>query len=313
MKMRRTFALAVLAIMAVAGNAFALGEARMAGKITDAATSKPIPNAVVIIDALSGHTVHQEFKSDKDGYYKFLILDGTLNYKFTFKAAGYAPAEYTIKPKLGEVTTKDVALEAGSSAAPAAAPNAPIVSAKPNPGVVAYNEGAALANDGKLPEAIAKMEEAVTAKPDLTAGYEALARLYVRTKNYDKAIDRANKALEVDTDNQDMFSVLNQSYTAKGDKTKAAEYQKKLPADAVAMFNDAARLINAGKDGEAEPLLKGAIAANDKFAPAYYELGMLYVRTQKNADAKTNLQKYLELEPAGKDAATAKEMLNYVK
>jgi regulator of sirC expression with transglutaminase-like and TPR domain len=40
---------------------------------------------------------------------------------------------------------------------------------------------------------------------------------------------------------------------------------------------------------------------------------MIYVRTQKNADARTNLHKYLELEPTGKDAATAKEMLNYVK
>jgi hypothetical protein len=40
---------------------------------------------------------------------------------------------------------------------------------------------------------------------------------------------------------------------------------------------------------------------------------MIYVRTQKNADAKVNLLKYLELEPNGKDAATAKEMLNYVK
>src|SRR5437763_1753284 len=85
------------------------------------------------------------------------------------------------------------------------------------------------------------------------------------------AIERANKALEIDTDNQDMFSVLAESYTAKGDKTKAAEYRKKLPADATSMFNEAARLINTGKDGEAEPLLKGAIAANDKFAPAYYE------------------------------------------
>ncbi len=40
---------------------------------------------------------------------------------------------------------------------------------------------------------------------------------------------------------------------------------------------------------------------------------MLQVRTGKNADAKANLQKYLELEPNGKDAATAKEMLKYVK
>ena len=40
---------------------------------------------------------------------------------------------------------------------------------------------------------------------------------------------------------------------------------------------------------------------------------MLYVRSGKNADAKTNLQKYIDLEPNGKDAATAKEMLKYVK
>ncbi|HEX3579778.1 MAG TPA: tetratricopeptide repeat protein [Thermoanaerobaculia bacterium] len=309
--MRGTFALAVLAIMAVAGNAFALGEARMQGKITDAATHKPIPNVVIIIDAVSGHNVHNEFKADKDGVYRFLILDGTLTYKFTYKADGYAPVEYTFKPTLGEINTKDVTMAPGSAAGSVAA--AAPATAKANPGVVLYNEGAALANDGKVSGAIAKFEEAVALKPDLTAGYEALAKKYLQIKNYDKAIDRANKALEIDTDNQDMFAVLADSYTAKGDKTKAAEYRKKLPADATAMFNEAARLINAGKDGEAEPLLKSAIAANDKFAQAYYELGMIYVRTQKNADAKTYLQKYLELEPAGKDAATAKEMLNYVK
>jgi tetratricopeptide (TPR) repeat protein len=312
MQMRRTFALAVLAIMAVAGNVFAIGEARMQGKIIDGATNKPIPNAVIIMDALTGHKVHNEYKADKDGIYRFLILDGTLQYKVTYKADGYAPVEYSFKPSLGEVNTKDVTMAPGR-AAPSAAAAAPAAVAKASPGVLAYNDGAALANDNKLPEAIAKMEEAVAAKPDLTAGYEALAKLYLRTKNYDKAIDRANKALEIDTDNQDMFSVLADSYIAKGDKAKAAEYRKKLPADASSMFNEAARLINSGKDGEAEPLLKGAIAANDKFAPAYYELGMLYVRSQKNADAKTNLQKYLELEPSGKDAATAKEMLNYVK
>jgi tetratricopeptide (TPR) repeat protein len=311
MQMRKTLALGVLAIMAVAGNAFALGEARMQGKITDAATHKPIPNATIIIDATSGHKVHNEFKADKDGVYRFLILDGTLTYKFTYKADGYAPVENTFKPSLGEVNTKDVMMAPGSATASTTA--AVPASAKPNPAVIAYNDGAALANDGKLPEAIAKIEEAVTAKPDLTAGYEALAKLYLRTKNYDKAIDRANKALEIDNDNQDMFGVLADSYLAKGDKTKAAEYKKKLPADASSMFNEAARLINTGKDSEAEPMLKGAIAANDKFAQAYYELGMLYVRSQKNADAKTNLQKYLELEPNGKDAATAKEMLNYVK
>lgn len=309
--MRRTLALSVLALMVVAGNAFALGEARVQGKITDAVTHKPIPNVVILVDATTGHSVHNEFKADKEGQYRFLILDGTLKYKFTYQAPGYNNVEQTMKLTLGDINTKDVTMAPVGSVVAGGAAAAP--AAKPDPAVAAYNEGAELANAGKIPEAIAKLEEAVAAKPDLTAGYQALAKLYVRTKNYDKAIDRANKVLEIDTDDQDMFIVLAESYTAKGDKAKASEYRKKLPADAATMFNDAAHLINSGKDAEAEPLLKGAIAANDKFAQAYYELGMLYVRTQKNADAKVNLQKYLELEPNGKDAPTAKEMLNYVK
>lgn len=310
--MRKTFAMCALALLLVAGNAFALGEGRLQGKITDAATHKPVPNAVIDIDAISGHSFHAQYKADKDGAYRFLVLDATLQYKLTYSAPGYAPLILPqVKLTLGDMTTRDVSI--APAGAPVAGGTPAPVAAKANPAILAYNEGAALANDGKLPEAIAKLEEAVAAKPDLTAGYDALAKLYLRTKNYDKAIDRANKALEIDTDNQELFGVLAESYTAKGDKVKAAEYRKKLPADAVSMFNDAAKLINSGKDTEAEALLKGAIAANDKFAQAYYELGMVYVRMQKNAEAKVNLQKYLELEPSGKDAATAKEMLNYVK
>jgi tetratricopeptide (TPR) repeat protein len=308
--MRKTFALYALALIVVAGNAFALGEARVQGKVTDAGSHKPIEGAAISLDAVTGHSFHAQYKTDKDGNYRFIVLDGTLFYKVTYTAPGYAPLEQQqVKFTLGDINTRDVTLApAGAATGTKTAPPA-----KVDPSVVAYNEGAELANAGKLPEAIAKLEEAVAAKPDLTAGYEALAKLYLRTKNYDKAIDRANKALEVDNDNQDLFLVLAESYTAKGDKAKAAEYRKKLPADATSMFNDAAKLINSGKDAEAEPLLKSAIAANEKFAQAYYELGMIYVRTQRNADAKVNLQKYLELEPKGKDAATAKEMLNYVK
>ena len=140
-----------------------------------------------------------------------------------------------------------------------------------------------------------------------------MARTEIQTKEYSKAIEAANKALAGDPDETDMYAVLYTAYTATGDKAKAAEAKKKLPANAGSLFNDAAKLINSGKDAQAESLLKQAIAVDDKFAQAYYELGMVYVRMGKNADAKTNLQKYLDLEPNGKDAATAKEMLKYVK
>jgi len=307
----KTIAMCLLALAVVAGNAFAVGEARMTGKITDAVTKAPIPNATITLVSTGGRNFKGDYKAEKDGLYRILVLDGTLTYQVTYAATGYQPYVETVKLRLGELNTKDIALVPANAVAPAG--GVPAAAAKADPAVEAYNAGAGLYNEGKKAEAAAKFEEAVGAKPDLIAGWEALAKVSVELKNNDRAIQAANKALELAPDEMDMYAVLYSAYTATGDKAKAAEAKKKLPADANSLFNDAAKLINSGKDAGAEPLLKQAIAINDKFSIAYYELGMVYVRTGKNADAKTNLLKYLELDPNGKDAATAKEMLKYIK
>jgi len=305
--MRRLLALCLLALVAIASNAFAGAESRLTGKITDAVTKASIADATITVTAVEGKNIKLESKSKKDGSYAVFLLDGTLKYKFTYSAPGYLPVENTMKLKIGsEPNNYDVALYT-AEAAKAAAP------VKIDPAVMAFNEGADLANQGKVDEAIAKIESAVAAKPDLTVAYSALARLYLRNKNYAKAIANANQVIAIDADDVDMNTVLAESYTATGDKAKAAEFKKKMPVNPGELYNQAADLINSGKDGQAEPLLKQAVAADEKFAAAYYELGMIYVRSGKNSDAKTNLEKYLALEPNGKESATAKEMLKYVK
>ena len=274
-------------------------------------THAPIPNVTISFVSAGQRNYKADFKSDKDGSYRILVIDGTLPYKVTYSAPGYQSVEEQTKLKIGEVTTHDVSLVPAKAVSGTTA-TVPASEIKIDPAVVAYNAGAALFNDQKYPDAQVKFQEAVTAKPDLTAGWQALARTAALTKDYPKAIEAANKALSVDADDPEMYSVLYAAYTATGDKEKAAEAKKKMPANAVGLFNDAAKLINSGKDGDAEPLLKQAISVDDHFAPAYYELGMLQVRTGKNADAKVNLQKYIELDPTGKDVSTAKEMLKYI-
>lgn len=308
--MRRSLALSLVLSLFVAANAFAGAEARMTGKIIDAATRQPIPDAVVKLEAIEGKTVKQEQKVKKDGGYAVFLLDGTIRYKFTFSAPGYAPYEETMKLKLGETNVRDIEL-AKEGAAPAGAAAAGV--AKADPAVEAYNAAAALSNSGDYAGAIAKFEEAVTLKPDLTAGWMALAKVAAKQKQHQKAIDAAKKALEVDDEDTDMWQVLYVSYLALGDKPNAAIAEKKLPQNASALFNQAARLINEQKDGEAETALRQAVTVDEKFALAWYELGMVYVRTGKNAEAKEAFGKYLGLEPNGKDAPTAKEMLSYLK
>ncbi len=305
---RKLLALCLFAMAAAAGNAFAVTEGRLAGLVTDAATKKPLPNVTITFVATERRTIKQSFKTDSNGKYQVLMLDGTIPYMVKFEAPGYAPYEEKIKLKIGgEVNMKDVELQP-AGAMPTAAARTVV-----DTNVVAYNDGARLFNDGKVPEAIAKFKEVLKARPEMIAAWEALARADLRAKDYAGAIESANKALEIAPDETDMFEILYTAYTATGDKAKAAEAKKKMPADAGTIFNDAVKLLNAGKDAEAEPLLRQSIQANDKFAPAYYELGMVYIRLGRMAEAKENLVKYLEIEPNGKEAGTVKETLKYLK
>jgi len=308
--MRRTLALILILLALPATHAFAVGEARMAGKVLDMQTKKPIEDAVIQVDATGERTVHQKFTAKKDGSYAIFLLFGTIPYKFTITAPGYEPYVETIKLKLGDTNVREFFLaKTGTSSGQTQVTEVK----KADPAVEAYNEGAQLANAGDTAGAIAKFEQAVAANPDLLAGWMALAKSALKAKQYPKAIEAAKKVVEIDDEDTEMWAVLHQAYTATGDKANAAIAEKKMPANASSLFNEAARLINQGKDADAEKMLKQAVAVDEKMAVAWYELGMVFVRTTRNADARQALMKYLELEPNGKDAATAKEMLNYLK
>src|ERR1043165_8685391 len=81
MYMRRLLALSVVVLAFVANNAFAVGEARVEGKVFDGATKKPIPNAVILAESADGSkNFKQEFKAKADGSYAIFLLDGTIRY-----------------------------------------------------------------------------------------------------------------------------------------------------------------------------------------------------------------------------------------
>ncbi len=305
--MRRTLALTLLVFAALfASNAFAIGEARITGKVVDAATKAPLPDAKITVTALSGKTFKQSYTVKKDGTYAIFLLDGTLKYSFAYEAPGYPAQVDQFKLKLGEPNIHDVELSKGGAPV---SQQVEAVEAKADPAVTAYNEGAALANSGDDAGAIKKFDEAVSIKPDLTAAWIALARIQLRAKSYAKAIEAANKGLEADSEDTDMWTVLFESYRATGDKAKAAEAKKHMPENAAGMFNDAVPLLNASKYDEAEPILRKVIAADPNFADAYYYLGMCMAQKNNIAEAKKFFQKYLDLSPNGKDADVAKEFL----
>jgi tetratricopeptide (TPR) repeat protein len=91
------------------------------------------------------------------------------------------------------------------------------------------------------------------------------------------------------------------------------------PANAAKYYyNMGAVMMNTGQNEAAGEAFKKAIAANPKYAPAQYQYGIYLVgKAQIGADGRIQpppgtreaFQAYLELEPNGQFAQSAKEML----
>lgn len=304
--MRKSILLGLILMLALPVTVLAVGQARMTGKVVDP-TGKPIKDATITVVATEVRTFKESFKVKDDGTFALAVVDGTIRYEFTVAAPGFAEYKEVIKMKLvPEKNERTFTLGAPQQTTTL------VTTAVVDPATAAYNEAAKLANDGNLDGAIAKMEESIKLKPELSAAYMALGKLYLRKTDYAKSIANAEKALELVGDDDDMFAVLAEAYAKSGNKEKAAEYKAKAPQSAPDLFNQAVQHLNAGRDAEAVPLLVKATELDAGFSDAWFQLGMAYVRLSKNPEAKAALQKYLELAPTGSDAPMAKEVIKYL-
>jgi tetratricopeptide (TPR) repeat protein len=71
--------------------------------------------------------------------------------------------------------------------------------------------------------------------------------------------------------------------------------------------------MNAADLATAEVAFRKVLELDPAFADAYYQLGMVNVNKGANAEAITELEKYLELAPDGPNAAVATGIINHLK
>jgi len=146
------------------------------------------------------------------------------------------------------------------------------------------------------------------------------------TEDYTQAVDAYKKAISIKPAEAGYHNNLGQAL-AKLQKTEeaAAEYITAAQLDpahaGTYYFNLGAILTNAGKTDEANAAFDRAIAADPKHSEAYYWKGVnllgkatldksgKMVAPPGTADA---FRKYLELEPSGRYASAAKEMLGTI-
>lgn len=180
-----------------------------------------------------------------------------------------------------------------------------------------FNEGAEAARLGDATTARERFEEAVSVDPELAPAYAALARVYLIQKEYDKTVEAARKAYELDPGNPSVLRYEYEAHRLKGDEAAAQEVFAKLsdedPAGtAGALYERGVAMFNAGDMAGATQAFEQSLQADPDQAKAHYHLGLAYVNTGDSAKAKQHLQRFLELAPEDVDAGTAKEMLDYL-
>lgn len=313
--MKRRFSLpAALLTLALAPALEASTSARVIGHVTDA-SGKPIEGVKVTITSSAITTFKAEATTDKSGKFEKLFIDAVPKYHYKFEKAGYATLEDDFKATAGDMSAQyEVKLN------PASGGSKPVVqqsAAQADPFVTAYNDAVDKYQAGDLEGAMQRVADATKAGPDKANAFDLGAKVAYKKKDWDKAIEYGERALKLDEDNPQVVGILAEAYRAKGNAAKAKEYHDKYAAangdDPNVMLNQGIELYNKGDFKGAAPILKKVIEVQPTNAKAHFLLGMADASLGNTAEMKTHLNEYLKLEPHGKDAPSAKEMLDAFK
>jgi tetratricopeptide (TPR) repeat protein len=119
--------------------------------------------------------------------------------------------------------------------------------------------------------------------PTASQGYEGLALVDIGRKNYDKALEDAKKAIELNAENADAHYALGLVYAYRKDFKNAS------------------------------PSLEKTIALNPEHAYAHYQLGLVQYQLKRYDQTIIHFEKFIELAPNAPEAPQVKSILKTVR
>lgn len=288
----------------VAGASLSAAPARLAGTVHDE-NGNPVAGAKLTVTSSNSKDVNETVTTDESGAFGVDVPNARWGYAIHVEHAGFSPSQIDV-PTAASPVPISITLHP-----PFGVPTPP--PPKVDPGIQAYNDGVELIQKGDRAGAEKKFDEAVAAKPDLTAAWKVVSQLAYERKDYAKALAAGKKTLELDPKDNDLYGILMDSAQKTGDTATAADYKKKfVEANAdnpEVNYNAGVESYTAGDYNAAAASFQKAIDLKADMANAYFWLGMADYNLKKYPEARTNYQKYLQLAPQGDQADNAKKML----
>jgi tetratricopeptide (TPR) repeat protein len=184
--------------------------------------------------------------------------------------------------------------------------------------VLLFNEGAEAIKVGDLDSAERRFLEALEAQPDLEQANDALMIIYARRNDWAKVAAQAEKVLASEPGNLKALRLRYDAYSQLGDQEKQKQALDALgKADPTALtgsiFDSGIKKFNANDTQGAIAEFSRVLELDPDNANTHYYLGLCYSSTSQPDLAKKHLERFLELAPSDANAATAREMLKYLK
>ena len=330
--MRRLVPALMLPVLCLSVQAEQTG--RISGKVLNK-EGKPIPGAKVNLKR-TDRAWTKDLTPDKNGNFLQVGLEPK-EFEMTVTAPGYVDHKEPIKIPLADVLVKNITLLTPAEAR--TAPPATGTQAVPeDPGAAldaegrdAFNAAIPLYNEGKYEEALPQVDKAYKTLTDALTKLkdeEAKAELAPELLKIERVLgicmaqagtkkEEAEpyllKALERNPKDERVIAGLIETSKAKADKAAEQKYTAMLEAiqgpNPDLIYNKGVEAFNAGKTKEAKAHLLKALEVDPKYAEAHYLLAMVEFGENNLRGTKQHLEKYIELAPTGKNAATAREML----
>lgn len=302
---RMTTVFVSAALLLAAAVAFAATAGSISGVVANE-DGNGIAGVTVTVTAAQDSHFKLVLTTDAAGHYAGQVEDTKYTYLIHAEKEGFSPSQTQVQAFSKNTAQADLTLH---PPLPGSTPPPP----KVPPGILAYNDGVALLQKGDKGAAYARFQEAVKDKPDLVQAWKVMSQIDYENKNYGAALTEGKKALDLDPKNTDLYGILMDSAQKTGDTADYNHYQQLYyqanANDPDVNYNAGVAAYTAKDYNGASGYFNKAIGLKPDMANAYFWLAMSQYNLKNYGDCRTNLRKYLKLDPNGAQAATSRQLL----
>src|SRR3989475_289948 len=171
----------------------------------------------------------------------------------------------------------------------------------PNSSVAQNDFGEALAQQGKLAEAIEHYRQALNIRPDYADAHYNWAGALAQQGRLADAVDHYQRALQIAPDDADAHNAWGAALAQQGRLAEAAEHYRQAlrirPDHAAAHNNWGAALTEQRKLAEAIEHYRQALNIRPDYADAHYNWGLVLAQQGKRAEASEHFRQALRINP----------------